>query len=351
MGRKLNRQEFNSLLEELKKDYRIFGPKKFEGIGTYSETDILRYGEISKLEDLVHNEKTDFSQKEVYFPITQTLMNFVNGEIIEAEDKESKGLILFLRPCDINSLRSLDKVFLGNGHMKDPYYEKLRGKLRLFMLECKEGFDSCFCVSMGSNIAENYDCGLRFSGDDVFVQLGEKNGNDDFRDLLSSMIEKTGEASSFEVEFIKENKKKVKLPKIEKVTMEMFDSELWSEYTKRCIACGRCNFVCPTCSCWTMQDAMYDKKGENGERRRVWGSCHVDGYTDMAGGHSFRRANGERMRFKVFHKVYDFKKRFGENMCVGCGRCDDICPEYISYSNSINKLTELTEKEEEKGNE
>ena len=54
------------------------------------------------------------------------------------------------------------------------------------------------------------------------------------------------------------------------------------------------------------------------------------------------KKNGQRMRFKVLHKVYDFKKRNGYHMCVGCGRCDDICPEYISFSNSINKLAEAS---------
>ena len=60
----------------------------------------------------------------------------------------------------------------------------------------------------------------------------------------------------------------------------------------------------------------------------------------MAGGGSYRRKNGERMRFKVLHKVLDHRKRFGENMCVGCGRCDDICPEYISFSRCVNQLGE-----------
>jgi anaerobic sulfite reductase subunit A len=64
----------------------------------------------------------------------------------------------------------------------------------------------------------------------------------------------------------------------------------------------------------------------------------VDGYTDVAGGLVMRKTNGERMRFKVLHKVYDFRKRFGYDMCVGCGRCDTVCPEYISFANCINKL-------------
>ena len=85
---------------------------------------------------------------------------------------------------------------------------------------------------------------------------------------------------------------------------------------------------------------MYKRQDNQkcGERRRVWASCQVHGFTDMAGVHSFRQTNGQKMRFKVMHKIYDYKKRFGYHMCVGCGRCDDICPEYISFSNCINKL-------------
>ncbi len=63
----------------------------------------------------------------------------------------------------------------------------------------------------------------------------------------------------------------------------------------------------------------------------------------MAGGHGFRMDKGQRMRFKVMHKVNDYKKIFGYHMCVGCGRCDDICPEYISFSNCVNKLSNLVE--------
>ena len=116
--------------------------------------------------------------------------------------------------------------------------------------------------------------------------------------------------------------------------------DLWKDYSSRCISCGRCNFVCPTCTCFTMQDLFYrdNDHGCAGERRRVWASCQVDGYTDMAGGICFRKDPGERMRFKVLHKISDYKKRFGYHMCVGCGRCENICPEYISYTECLNRL-------------
>ena len=137
-------------------------------------------------------------------------------------------------------------------------------------------------------------------------------------------------------DFVIENEVKVNIP--ENLSQDVMKSKMWDEYSERCIACGRCNFVCPTCTCFTMQDIFYKENEKSGERRRVWASCQVDGYTDMAGGHSFRNDKGQRMRFKALHKVYDYKKKWGYHMCVGCGRCDDICPEYISFSNCINKL-------------
>ena len=87
-------------------------------------------------------------------------------------------------------------------------------------------------------------------------------------------------------------------------------------------------------------ESLHKDNPKAGERRRVWASCQVDGYSDIAGGHSFRQSQGERMRFKVLHKISDYKKRFGYHMCVGCGRCENVCPEYISYIACLQKLKE-----------
>lgn len=334
MSIQLNFEELNIVLKKLAKDYRIYAPVKLKGIGTYSDTDIIRYSEINNAEEIIFNEKSVFSTKEVYFPITQTLLYFYNNS--EAvPDVDDKNYIILMRPCDINSLAIFESVFVKNGINEDYYYKRLREKVKIFMLECRAGFDSCFCVSMGMNETSNYDLALRFEDGNVYCSFNSTVFDDYFNGV--------GKNSDFKPQFVKEDHVSVTVPDIDRISIDMFNDSLWSEYTKRCIGCGRCNFVCPTCTCWSMQDVKYDGLPSTGERRRVWASCHVDGYTDMAGGHSFRRSNGERMRFKVFHKIYDFKKRFGYNMCTGCGRCDDICPEYISYSNSINKVTRLTE--------
>ena len=163
---------------------------------------------------------------------------------------------------------------------------------------------------------------------------------------LAELFEKNSAAEQrVEPKYVTENAVHVTIP--DEIPSGIYKNSVWDEYSARCIGCGRCNFACPTCTCYTMQDVFYTDNGKVGERRRVGASCMVDGYTNVAGGGEYRRTKGERMRFKVLHKILDFKKRFGYQMCVGCGRCDRICPEYISFSACINKVNKAVEEMKE----
>lgn len=327
MGYKLSIENFNSALKELSKEYKIYAPKVLEGKGRFSDTDIIRYGEISTVEEIEFNKKSQFSYKEVLLPISQTLFFFTENEMKEA-DMEEKAPLIVLRSCDINSLRRIDDIYLRNG-FEDPFYKKIREKAKFILIGCENSFENCFCVNMGTNKTEEYDMYLKVNGNEVLLDIKDSGLNEIIRNF-----ENTNEVVI--PGFVTENEVKVNIP--ENLSQDVMKSKMWDEYSERCIACGRCNFVCPTCTCFTMQDIFYKENEKSGERRRVWASCQVDGYTDMAGGHSFRNDKGQRMRFKALHKVYDYKKKWGYHMCVGCGRCDDICPEYISFSNCINKL-------------
>lgn len=119
---------------------------------------------------------------------------------------------------------------------------------------------------------------------------------------------------------------------------------MWEEFDKRCLGCGSCTIACSTCTCYTAKDVVYDAAGKIGERRRVQASCHIDGFDEMAGGHKFRTTNGDKMRYKILHKIHDYKEEFKDNhMCVGCGRCTDRCPENISITATINKVAKAVE--------
>ncbi|MCK5834514.1 MAG: anaerobic sulfite reductase subunit AsrA [Lentisphaeria bacterium] len=329
----LSNAKFNDLLQQLAKNYKIIGPVRQKGKGKFSDTDVIGYDELTSLDELVLDEKSYFSPKEHIFPIRETLFFFNDGKL-QVPEVDDEKIIMFIRPCDINGIRRLDSIFIDNGEQKDFYYKRLREKVKFFMIECTEGFESCYCVSMDSNQTDDYAVAIRFGAD----QISAKISDPEFNDVFSA----AGVSSDFEPDFITENKVKVNIPNVDSVDQDqIFNHEIWKEYTARCIACGRCNTSCITCSCFSMQDVTYDRAGKQAERRRVWAGCHIDGFSDMAGGHSFRKKNGDRMRFKTMHKINDFKKRFDFHMCVGCGRCDDVCPEYISFSKCINKIDDI----------
>ncbi|WP_310605551.1 anaerobic sulfite reductase subunit AsrA [Anaerosporobacter sp.] len=331
MGYVLGKNEMNELINTWKEKYIIYAPKRYKGGGRFSDTDCIRYGEIQTMDEIVLNQKSEYSFKEVLTPITQTLFYFTEDSISEASE-ERKGAIVFLRSCDLHALKRLDDMYLKNGP-EDYYYKRLRDKLKIVLMGCKHAYDSCFCVDMGTNISENYDLSIdevngTYQMDCKSEEFAEQLKTLDLSVILSEM--------DIVPEHVTETTTPVHIP--ENLDNRINNSSMWREYDSRCINCGRCNFVCPTCICFTMQDFYYSENGKVGERRRVWASCMVDGYTDVAGGGSYRQKNGDRMRFKVLHKVLDYKERNGYHMCVGCGRCDDICPEYISFSNCINKL-------------
>ena len=333
MNRKLTIEGFDQVLAQLGRDHRLLGPRRFAGRGACSDSDITGYGEIAALADLHLDSKTHFSPKECLFPIRETLFHFHGQETSPAAFDE-RPVILFLRPCDINGVHRLDTIFLGNGSEPDFYYARRRSRVKFFLIECREGFGSCFCVSMCANQTDDYACALRFEPDGVRIEI---------KDPAFGPVFESGEPVASFLEFVHANRLQVSLPDPEKTDIEAVSQHpLWQEYTSRCIACGRCNTSCVTCSCFTMQDVVYGRDGALGERRRIWAGCHIDGFTDMAGGHAFRQKNGDRMRFKVMHKISDFHRRFGHHMCVGCGRCDDVCPEYISFSSCINRLGSVT---------
>lgn len=330
MSYKITKTKFNSYLDKWSKDYEIYAPVRITAGGRFSDTDNIRYEKIETVEEIEYKRKSTFSAKEILFPVTETLFNIQEEQLSEPAYVEKKYLV-FLRSCDIHAIDRIDQIFLKNGNHPDPYYKRRRKNIKYILMGCSDSFENCFCVSMGSNKTDNYSMGIKFLEDKVHIEVKDPIFQGDFTNEIE--IE-------FSPDYVTENNYSVMLPDVEKLDFSLFTDEMWEDYEKRCIACGRCNYSCPTCSCFTTTDIHYAENPDNGERRRVWAGCQVDKFTDMAGGHTFRADHGSRMRFKTMHKVYDFKKRFGETMCVGCGRCDDRCPEYISFARCINLVSE-----------
>lgn len=325
MSFQLTRPQAEEAFRRWTREYDVWAPMVFEGEGCFSDTDIIRYGKPERLEDIAWEKKSDYSFKEVLLAINETLFYFTEDQTTVPKGPQ-KDILVFLRACDFHAVRRLDQIYLKNGS-PDFYYARVRERVKFVLMGCRETCASGFCVSMGTNVCTDYDAALRVEEDRVLADL---------RDEALRTFAEGGTETEFVPDHVTENREKVTLPR--HLSLDSFRRDLWKEYGERCIGCGRCNFACPTCTCFTMQDIFYKDNPRAGERRRVWASCQVGGFDEIAGGIRFRRTQGEQMRYKVMHKIWDFGQRFGYPMCVGCGRCDDICPEYISYSTLISRL-------------
>lgn len=337
MGYKLTFNEVSELFNKLIEEYRIFAPKRFEKQGRYSNTDIIKYSEVTKVEEIVFDEKSTYPAKEVITPISQTLYYFTEDEIKESSYGDKRKILIFGRPCDINAQERQDKIYLHNGNFQDDFYKKVRSRVKFVCIECTEGFDTCFCVSMNSNKTDNYEMAVRVVDDGLLFNI---------KDVEFEKYFTTNNKADFNLESIQKNKVDVRIPTIDstEVVEELKNHPMWNEFNGRCIECGSCTISCSTCSCYTTRDIIYDAEGNIGERRRVQASCHIDGFDEMAGGHKFRKTAGDKMRYKVLHKIHDYKEKFGDNhMCVGCGRCTDRCPQHISMTATINKVADAVD--------
>lgn len=336
----LSVKDMDSVISKWKNDYRIFAPVLQAKRG--SSKPVVRYSEINSVSEICTDRTSDFSAKEIYYPIMQTMFYFTESDVSESSLNDERDIIVFLHPCDINALRRTDNIFLKNGSKSDMFYERLRNKIRIVLLECGQSFDNCFCVSMNSNKADNYEMAFRIKDDGVKVQVKNLKWDNYFKSFSPC---------NFAPEFVSANERKVSTPEINNAEELKTASTLkfWDSFNDDCISCGGCNTVCPTCSCFDTNDIIYSELSRDGERRRVWSSCMLDTFTLTAGGARARTTPGANMRFKTLHKAYDYQKRFGEgeNMCVGCGRCIIRCPKEIDFSKTLNDFTREFEKAKE----
>ena len=275
------------------------------------------------------------SPKDAFFPQSENLYTCIKeGKKIQIEPealKEQKFVVFGMKACDVQGVQVLDKVFLADP--LDTFYAARRDHGTIVAMACHEPEESCFCKVFGIDCAE--------LAADVATWMVEGN-------LYWKSLTEKGEALTKDVENLLESaddayEKKVEDEKaairsiVEKLPYsnlslegwngdalsEKFDSPLWEELYKPCLACGTCTFVCPTCQCYDIKDY---NTGHGVKRYRCWDSCMYSDFTMMAHGNN-RTSQMQRYRQRFMHKlVYFPANNDGMYSCVGCGRCVEKCP-------------------------
>ena len=276
----------------------------------------------------------DLSLKEILLPQTERLLTYQykkNLEDLARTDLEVREileapatLVFGARPCDARAITLMDAVFTG-GQWEDPYYVARREATTVVSILCADPAETCFCSSVGGDPAgrEGADLVLTpVTGGYVAEAVTAKGETLLGDEVFAPAADKAGEAE--EVREKMNLKVEVDLDDMPSHLSELFDSNFWEKVTAKCISCGACTFLCPTCYCFNITD---EGAGLEGERIRTWDSCMFYHYTLEASGHNPRPTKAERYRNRIGHKFDYMPSRYdGQYGCTGCGRCIRGCP-------------------------
>ena len=285
------------------------GPSRFRRIGSASEL-------------LMPDVNTEIPPKEHLFPPTEPILFYrfhgTDVELLDPPLPAEETVFLGLRPCDAAGIALLDAVFLADP--KDSFYEARRSKTTLVSVACTRVGENCFCSAVGLSPHSK-------TGSDVLLIPIEggflaEAATDRGRALLEKhpgLFQPTDASTPKPPEV-----PRAAAPEgLDKDFAKLFAVPHWQDAAKRCLGCGACASVCPTCHCFDIVD---DSGARGGVRLRCWDACGLELFTRHASGHNPRPNQPARFRQRLLHKFAYSRKSLSRPLCVGCGRCVDTCP-------------------------
>ena len=332
----IRKDNLASLLDAASQAQTVYVPVEGNGTTFFApyEPAMLATPEAADAQLRLDLQNTQQPPKELLFPATEKMFRWKRheGELaIEAVEAASEPFVIFgARPCDADAIERLDQVFLTKGYV-DEYYEARRNAATIVVLACRSAAPTCFCSSMGG-APDGTTCAdvLLREGDDIYSVEALTDKGTALVDAWAPHLAE-GEVDAP----VPELALQVNMEGVADKLNGMFDDPLWQEVSDSCITCGTCTFVCPTCYCF---DISQDRRADEGSRFRCWDSCMFTDYTLMAGGHNPRATKQSRVRQRFMHKLCYFEERYGESLCVGCGRCIVDCPAAVDISLIIDRI-------------
>lgn len=288
------------------------------------------------------------SWKQFLFPADVPLMTAdrgADGWTMRAAEETPPRLALFgARACDLAALAIQDQVFL-HGPFVDPVYAGRRRAACIIAVNCSRAAGTCFCASLGTGprCTAGFDLALTEVTEGLLVEIGSELG----QQLMSKLPNRA--ATADEVRQIAEIARRTTAQLTRHFDTAGLRDHLfgqlehphWDTVAARCLSCGNCTSVCPTCFCSSVTD-ISDIHGDHIERRRRWDSCFQVEFSHIHGG-PVRSQIRARYRQWLTHKLAGWQDQFGVCGCVGCGRCISWCPAGIDLTAEVACLQEPPE--------
>jgi sulfhydrogenase subunit beta (sulfur reductase) len=339
----LKKERFSDFIAKIAQMQKLAAPVS-RGYQNYAYQEVTSGDEIA-----LKYIPTILPAKKFFMPQRETLLEFSTVRGVNADPVvEIEPMTLFgLHTCDLAGIQCLNMVL--SERPKDYNYLSRKNRITLIGIECNEYCDeyaSCHLVN-ASFPGGGYDLLFTDLGDYFIIHVNTQTGE--------NIIEQTGtfenaEASHLkELAKIRENKRMIfsnEVPIERRHIPELFDrsfrARVWKDLEERCLACGNCTNVCPTCYCFDIRDEV-ELDLQKGVRYRAWDSCQLEPFAKVAGGINFRKDRSARQRHRYYRKFRYPVDRFSRFFCTGCGRCTRTCMAGISLKETLNELIKESE--------
>lgn len=334
----LKKSDFSQFIKELRRTAPVMAPVA-KGYNNYAFAEVKSGKEIA-----LKYIPTILPPKKFFIPPHEKIQEFNKNQKKWTPVVKSEELILFgVHTCDLAGIQFLNKAMSTDP--KDVNYLARKNKIAVIGLECNDYCDEfASCALMRNHLPKGgYDLFLTDLGTFFMVHVRTNKG----AALVQKM--KLPAAKEKDKVVLKALRKKkavlfksevrVSRNELKKVFDKTLDSEVWGDLNRRCLSCGNCTNVCPTCYCFDIRDELALDLN-SGSRIRVWDGCQSENFAKVAGGENFREERSERQRHRYFRKFRFPVSRFDSYACTGCGRCSRTCMAKINLKETINALAE-----------
>jgi len=365
----LERDHLQRLLDVLgKRGYRVLGPTVRDSAVVYDDLTSLADAPVGWTDEQdggtyrlkKGNDRALFSyvvgphswKKFLHPPVLRLWRAKTGGnglQITEKDGEAPKSAFIGVRSCEIHAIAVQDKVFL-NGEYSDPLYKARRQGLFIVAVNCGRAAGTCFCASMNTGPKATFGFDLALTevleaGRHYFVvEVGSELGAEILREVphKAASAEEKATAERIVAKTAGQMGRTLDTRGIKELLYRNYENPRWDDVAKRCLTCGNCTLVCPTCFCVTVED-ITDLTGEHAERWRKWDSCFTMDFSYIHGG-SIRASAMARYRQWMTHKLATWIDQFGTSGCVGCGRCITWCPVAIDITEEASALRQSEHK-------
>ncbi len=249
------------------------------------------------------------------------------------------------RSCELSAMGILDRVLLGGAH-SDPVDGARRAERFVVAVQCGQAGGTCFCASMdtGPTAQSGFDLAMTEVLDPArhyfVLEVGSALGAEVLAEIPHAQASSREQraATAAHERAAAQMGRELDTSDIRELLYRNYENPRWEEVAERCLSCGNCTMVCPTCFCTTVEDVT-DLTGEHVERQQRWDSCFTVDYSHIHGG-AVRGTTRARYRQWMTHKLATWIDQFGSSGCVGCGRCITWCPVGIDITEEARAIRE-----------